>query len=156
MTNRVHLRWANSADYDTLGEVMYDAVRNGPSHYSEAQRAAWVPEPRTGVDWSARLAEQQAIIVEEGVRILGFMTLAPNGYIDFAYVRPEAQGSGLFRRFYNKIEERARSQCETRLWTHASLMAEPAFSAMGFNIITAQTIQIGVQSFDRFKMEKYL
>ncbi len=156
MTNRPHLRWATPADDDALGQIMYDAVRNGPSRYTEAQRAAWVSEPRKGADWTAKLARQHAIIGEQDARILGFMTLAAEGYVDFAFIRPEAQGSGLFRQLYNKIEARARSEGETRLWTHASLMAHSAFAAMGFTILTPETVQTGGQSLDRFKMEKRL
>ena len=156
MTTAPRIRWASSADYDALGDVMYDAVRNGPSRYTEAQRAAWTPMPRKGAEWAERLAEQEIIVAETSARIIGFMSLAPDGYIDFAYIRPGAQGSGLFRNLFNSIQEKARQQNEPRLWVHASLMARPAFSAMGFQIIKPENVDLGGQTFKRFKMEKYL
>jgi len=90
------MRWATPADYAELGAVMYDAVRNGPSAYSQAQRRAWVPIPRDRADWRARLAGQDILVSESGVRIAGFISLTPRGYIDFAFVRPAMQGTGLF------------------------------------------------------------
>ncbi|WP_373475009.1 hypothetical protein [Sphingorhabdus sp.] len=54
------------------------------------------------------------------------------------------------------IEEKARSQDEPRLWTHASLMAQPAFAALGFTVIEHQVVQIGDQHLDRAIMEKVI
>src|SRR3989337_2811797 len=89
-------RWAASSDYRALADVMFDAVRNGPSPYSDGQRQTWVPAPRSGPEWSDRLSQQDIIVAETGPRIVGFMSLAAGGYIDFAYIRPEAQHTGLF------------------------------------------------------------
>jgi putative acetyltransferase len=45
------LRWATEADFDGLADVMFAAVREGESPYTEAQRQASVPEPRRGSQW---------------------------------------------------------------------------------------------------------
>jgi putative acetyltransferase len=149
------LRWATSADYADLADVMFDAVRNGLSAYSDEQRRAWVPEPRSGNEWSARLDEQIITIGENVGGVAGFMSLGEGGYIDFAYIRPHAQGRGLFRKLFTEIEKQSRTRGDARLWVHASLMAEPAFAAVGFVIVEKQTVAIGVERFERFKMERY-
>lgn len=109
-----------------------------------------------GEDWAARLEGQVIAIARDETRFVGFMSLAAQGYIDFAYIRPEAQGSGLFRRLFAMIEDKARSQNEPRLWTHASLMAQPAFAAVGFAVVERQLVEIGGESLQRAKMEKLL
>ncbi len=149
------LNWATPTDTDDLADIVFDAVRNGPSKYTESQRAAWVPVRRGGQEWAARLAGQVIAIARDETRFVGFMSLAPEGYIDFAFIRPEAQGSGLFRRLFAMIEDKARSQNEPRLWTHASLMAQPAFAAVGFAVVEHEVVQIGDQRFERAKMEKF-
>ena len=146
-------RWANSNDHLALGGVMFDAVRNGQSLYSEAQRKAWVPEPRSGAEWSDRLSRQDIIIAEAADRIVGFMSLADGGYIDFAFIRPEAQRTGLFRQMFEQIHNRARTKGHALLWVHASLMAEPAFTALGFTIRKRENVALGAERFDRFEME---
>jgi putative acetyltransferase len=153
------LNWATPADFDDLADIVFDAVRNGPSKYTQSQRAAWVPvRPSTGSgvgeEWAERLEGQVIVIARDETRFVGFMSLAPEGYIDFAFIRPEAQGTGLFRRLFAKIEDKARSQKEPRLWTHASLMAEPAFAAVGFEVVERQLVQIGDESLERAMMEK--
>lgn len=117
---------------------------------------AWVPERRGGAEWAARLDGQAIAIARDETRFVGFMSLVPEGYIDFAFIRPDAQGSGLFKRLFAMIEDKARSQNEPRLWTHASLMAQPAFAAVGFTVVEHQVVRIGDENIDRAMMGKVL
>ncbi|MEY3634554.1 MAG: putative N-acetyltransferase YafP [Pseudomonadota bacterium] len=148
--------WATPADYAELADVIFDAVRNGPSLYTEAQRAAWMPERRSGAEWVSRLVAKDILLGRDGNRILGFMSIERGGYIDFAYIRPEAQGTGLFRRLFNGVEVHARATHEVRLWVHASLRAQPAFAAVGFRVVEHHVVQIGDQDLKRAYMEKLL
>ncbi len=150
------LRWATEADFDGLADVMFAAVREGESPYTEAQRAAWVPEPRGGPGWRARLSAQEIIVAEAEGRLLGFMSLAEGGYIDFAYIRAEARGAGLFRALFQRILERAREKGVRLLWVHASLTAEPAFAALGFVARKREQVNIGGEVLDRFEMDMTL
>lgn len=149
-------RWADPTDHQALGDVMYDAVRNGRSDYSESQRRAWMPAPRSDEEWSDRLSGQDVLVAESGDSIIGFMSLVAGGYIDFAYLRPEAQQTGLFRGMLDGIEGRARERQFGLLWTHASLMAQPAFTSLGFTIRKREEVAIGAERLDRFEMEKRL
>lgn len=153
---KVKMCWATPADHAELADVIFDAVRNGPSKYTDTQRAAWMPERRSGPEWEARLAAKSIAIGRNDTRILGLLSIEPGGYIDFAFIRPEAQGTGLFRRLFNMVEAHARAASEPRLWVHASLMAQPAFAAMGFAVVEHQVVQIGDQDFKRALMEKHL
>ncbi|MEO1043939.1 MAG: GNAT family N-acetyltransferase [Pseudomonadota bacterium] len=154
----MRLRVAQPDDYDALGQLVYDAVHAEPSPYNAAQRAAWMPAPRHGADWHARLAGQHVVVAEDGAGIAqGFMSLEPgddpgHGYVDFAYIRAEARGSGLFRRIYAEIEKHARDAGLTRLNTHASLAAQPAFAAMGFVVEEEEAVAIGAEKLKRFAM----
>jgi len=150
------IRLATPADYDVLGQVMYDAVRRGPSAYSPEQRKAWAPQPRTGADWYGRLRTQTVFVAEDDDTIVGFMSLADGGYIDLAFVRPDSQGTGLFRRLFEELLTFAQNSDVKRLRVHASLTAQPAFSAMGFHIVREETVERGGQLFSRFEMDKAL
>lgn len=156
MANEMDVREATPSDYDVIADVMFDAVRNGGSKYTEEQRRAWVPQPRSGLDWNERLESQTILVATRSGKIVGFMSLAANGYIDLAFVRPFAQRTGVFRVLYQAIEKLAQENEETRLWVHASLMAQPAFDTMGFTITKRETVVIGDQALDRFEMEKLI
>ncbi|XZE53086.1 N-acetyltransferase family protein [Planctomycetaceae bacterium SH139] len=156
MASVIDIRKATAGDYDAIADVMFDAVRNGRSKYTEEQRRAWVPQQRSGFDWNERLGSQTILVAIRAGQIVGFMSLAAHGYIDFAYIRPSAQGTGVFRLLFEAIEKLAQKNEETRLWVHASLMAQPAFYAMGFTITKKETVEIGDQALDRFEMEKHI
>jgi putative acetyltransferase len=149
-------RWASAGDHDLLADIMFDAVRNGESRYSELQRAAWVPALRSGPEWEARLASQEILIAERDGKGVGFVSLADQGYVDFAYIRPDAQRTGLFRQLLSRIADRAVARGEALLWTHASLMAEPAFERLGFKVRRREQVALGEVSFERCEMEKRL
>ncbi|MGB0906546.1 MAG: GNAT family N-acetyltransferase [Maricaulaceae bacterium] len=154
------IRRATPADNTALGEVMFDAVRHGRSEYSEVQRQAWTPSARKGEAWDKRLNAQKIVLAEtrdiEGrVVVAGFMSLAAENYLDFAYIRPAHQGQGLFRRLYAEIETLARKRGK-RIWVHASLMAQPAFTRMGFEIAQKEDVALGGEMFERFEMQKPL
>lgn len=150
------IRVGNEEDHDQLGEVMFDAVRNGRSAYTAEQCEAWVPQVRRGSDWSKRLAAQTIFVAELDDEIVGFLSLGESGYVDLAFIRPKHQGTGLFRLVYDRLEQTARERNEKRLWVHASLTAQPAFAAMGFDIVREELVEIRGQTFRRFEMEKYL
>lgn len=135
---------------------MFDSVRNGESPYSEAQRAAWVPARPAGEAWAARLRGQDVLVAEQAGEPVGFMTLAGGGYIDLAFIRPKARGSGLFRQLLSRIVERAAPRGEVRLWTHASLAAEPAFARYGFAVLRRERVRVGDQELERCEMERRL
>ncbi|GFE48957.1 hypothetical protein So717_07100 [Roseobacter cerasinus] len=150
------IRWAKPEDAEALAQVFYAAVHEGPSLYTAAQRASWLPHPPEGQAWAERLAPLQVAVAEVSTEIVGFMGLGTDGYVDFAFVHPAHQGTGVFRRLSGHIEAQARAAAEPRLWTHASLMAQPAFQAMGFSIIHHETVQRAGESLQRAKMEKTL
>ncbi|APE42168.1 hypothetical protein BOO69_01150 [Sulfitobacter alexandrii] len=151
---QVRPRRQDGRDDAALGQLMFDAIRRGTSRYTEAQRAAWLPAPNTGPDWTARLAAQRVwVAVANGVPA-GFITLAGEDYIDLAFVAPRSQGKGVFRALYAPLEAAARGQ--PRLRTHASLMAQPAFLALGFHVIRHESVCRAGEVLRRAEMEKLL
>lgn len=151
------IRWAEpDRDASALAEVFFRSVRMGESPYTEAERAAWMPQAHPADAFSARLAQLDAAVFERDGRPVGFMSVEPGGYIDLAFILPDCRGEGIFRALYERIEERAKLMKETRLWTHASLMAQPAFKAVGFWVIEHQIVPRDGQQLRRAKMEKLL
>ena len=146
------IRVATRDDADALGEVMHDAVRHGASRYTEAQRIAWMPRPRRGAEWTARLDGQHVVLDEGADDVRGFMSLEDGAYIDFAYIRPAHQGTGLFRRLFAAIRAEAERGGAGVLRTHASLTAEPAFAAMGFEVVRRETVALGGERLERAEM----
>jgi putative acetyltransferase len=57
---------------------------------------------------------------------------------------------------YERIEQRARERGDALLWVHASLIARPAFVAVGFAVRHSEAVEIGGETLQRFELEKRL
>ncbi|MDG3042392.1 GNAT family N-acetyltransferase [Roseicyclus marinus] len=141
--NGLIIRPCRVTDAPELAELYHRAVREGAAaHYDAAQRAAWSPAPPKGEAWRRRLIEAQTVVAERAERLLGFMTLdMSTGWIDFAYVAPEAMGQGVAETLYAVLEGRARAAGLTRLETGASLLAERFFARRGWHVVARQTVE---------------
>ena len=152
---KIGMRAPDGSEDAMIGQLMFDAIHRGRSAYTAAQRRAWLAVPNSGAAWTARLAGQEVVVLRQDGRPIGVMTLK-GSYIDLAYIAPDMQGHGLFRRLYDEIERRARASGVRRLSTHASLMAQPAFLAVGFRVIRHETVTRDGQDLPRAEMEKAL
>jgi putative acetyltransferase len=151
----MNIRKAQLADYDPLGRVMYDAIHQGGSPYTQAQRQAWLPEVPQGPGWQDKLAQQVVMLAEMGAEPQGFMTL--NGAeIDLAFIRAQARGQGLFRALFAPLEAEARAAGHKELTCYASLMAQPAFQALGFEIVHHEEVARHGQTLSRAYMTRPL
>ena len=152
----VKVRPMAADEADALGLVMWDAIRHGHSLYTSAQRNAWQPEPPQGSVWAVKLGGQHVWVACAHESPLGFLTLAGGGYVELAFVASRKQRQGVFSAHYGASEAHARMRGIKRLWTHASLMAEPAFAARGFHVIGRETVERAGETLARAGMEKVL
>lgn len=106
--------------------------------------------------WSARHAANIAYVAEIDGKVTGFMTLTANGYLDMAFVLPEAMGTGVANSLYAAIEARASATGLSLLTTDASHLAQPFFAKHGWKTLAAQSVSKGGQTLENFRMEKPL
>jgi putative acetyltransferase len=141
--NGLIIRPCRVTDAPGLADLYHRAVRDGTAaHYDAAQRAAWSPAPPMNEAWRRRLVEAQTVVAERHDTLLGFMTLdTATGWIDFAYVAPEAMGKGVAATLYAVLEGRARAAGLACLETEASLLAEPFFIRRGWHLVRRQNIE---------------
>ena len=153
----MEVRSYRDGDADALGEVFHRAVREGASGlYDAEQVAAWSPEAPTGVGWAARLAGAETVVATEGDVTVGFMSMDGDGYLDLAFVVPEAMGRGVADALYAVLEGRARASGRLRLSTEASLLAEPFLVRHGWRVVARQEVERQGVTLKNARMEKRL
>ena len=144
-------------DAEALGQVFYRSVREGAARrYTAAQVEAWSPSPPAGDVWRARLAAADTVVAVRGDQPLGFMTLDTKGYLDLAFVVPEAMGAGVSDALYAVLEGRARAVGIAVLTTQASLLAEPFFVRHGWKVTRRQEVEMSGVVLKNAWMEKRL
>ncbi|MBU2983472.1 GNAT family N-acetyltransferase [Lentibacter algarum] len=150
------IRDAGPADTGALATVFFTSVREAALRYGEAERAAWAPEQPDATTYAKRLEGLDVVLAESAGKVLGFMGLTPEGYLDLAFVMPEAQGKGVSSALYAVLESRALAMGFPRLTTHASLMARSFFERQGWQVDHAESVARDNEKLRRFAMSKQL
>ena len=144
-------------DGEAAAQIFFDAVHNGTTDvYSIEQREAWGESAPNPAGWQHKFKESVGFAADMGDKLVGFMTLDTDGYIDLAFVRPDLSGRGIGRSLYYLIEARAISDGTKRLTTEASKKAKPFFERMGWIVEEEQVVIKKGVSLTNFKMCKSL
>jgi len=134
-------------------DVYVRAVREGAAEfYTPAQRAAWAPNDTPDHAQPDRFLEQLCWVAEQDGAIIGFMSMSREGYIDMAFVLPEAMGTGLSTKLYEKILEDARGHALQNLTTNASHLARRFFEKHGWRIEYQEDVDRNGVTLRRFHM----
>lgn len=110
------------------GAVRRTAVRD----YSEEQVRAWAPDEVDVEAWAARRASAYTFAATDDGRVVGFSDLRDDELLDMLFVHPDSTGRGVARLLVERVVQEAQRRGVSRLVTHASRTARPAFEALGF------------------------
>ncbi|MFN0115323.1 MAG: N-acetyltransferase family protein [Paracoccaceae bacterium] len=130
------VRRFRSGDAAATREVFAEAVLVGAApRYSEAERRDWVPDPAMPEDWGEWLDEHLTFVAEDAGGIVGFMMIERDGYLNMAFVRPEAMGKGVAGTLYAAILSEARGLGLTRLTAAASRFFQGFLIRRGWRVV---------------------
>jgi len=137
--------------------VFYRAVREGAAEfYDAAQRAAWAPSPVPDPEKPDKLAGQWCHVAERAGAVVGFMSMAQDGYLDMAFVLPEEMGRGTARALHDAVLADARAAGLTRLTVRASHLARRFFGRHGWREDARVDFAADGQVYDVFRMSRSL
>ncbi|MBO0333623.1 GNAT family N-acetyltransferase [Sneathiella sp. CAU 1612] len=153
----ITIRTGTAADFKSTARLYFDSVRDGTApHYNEEQRKAWAPDVPEAEEWRKWLSGMTTWVAETEERLIGFMSLSPNGHLELAFVHPDWIGKGIAARLYKRLEAHARATGMTSLDSDASLLARPFFERQGWHVVKEQQpVRHGV-SLTNFRMAKKL
>jgi putative acetyltransferase len=163
MENPIRVRQAGVRDAAALYELSLRAIRDSAAtHYDAAQLDAWAG--RRSVEGHAWMTRNTVVLVAElGDEVAGFCSVALEpvgqlqaGEVDQLFVAPQCGGRGVARVLLTAVAERARAAGLTRLSTHASWRALPAFERMGYRRVEVETVDIDGVELTRVLMDKQL
>jgi len=133
--------------------VFYRAVREGAAaHYSDAERAAWAPSPEPDLTTPDKLLDQWCLVAEDGGRMTGFMSMDHTGYLDMAFVIPEAMGNGTAAALYDALMTIARANGVQRFTVRAAHQSHRFLSRRGWQVDRFERYGANGQVYDLFHM----
>lgn len=129
----ISVRAYKSGDAVATWVVYRDAVRRtAVRDYSEEQVRAWAPDEVDAEEWARRRAAAYTFVACQGERVVGFSDFTDDGLLDMLFVHPDYSGQGVARMLVETVLQEAKQRGLSRLVTHASRTARPAFEAFGF------------------------
>lgn len=153
----VTLRPYRPDDAPALLALFRDTIRRvNCRDYSPPQIAAWASDDIDTARWFGRFAGRFVPVAEDAGRPVGFAGLEPDGHIDRVYVSADHQRRGIGRLLLAAIESEARRVGLARLFTEASITAQPFFEAQGFVVLAPQVVTCGGVEFVNYRMERVL
>lgn len=133
------LREGGPEDRGACFAIYRDAVLNGASLYTDAERTAWTPPDDDGLWMESRLTEGVTWIAEAGGRPAGFLTATPAGHLDLFFVRAAHHGTGLGTALYDRFLGWADDTGQATLTTFASHHARRFLEPRGWSVVEKET-----------------
>jgi putative acetyltransferase len=151
----VFLRRYMTEDLDGVIEVFQRAIREVACRdYGPAQVAAWSKADRD--DWEPWRLTRPTWVAVRDAKIIGFSDLEADGHLDMMFVHPAHQGIGVASRLLAAVEDAARGQGLSRIFTEASITARPFFERRGFIVKAQQQVAKDGETFTNYQMQKIL
>jgi putative acetyltransferase len=147
------IRPYDASDRAACQHVFYRSVREGAAAFYDAdQRAAWAPTDTPDPAIPDKLLNQWAWVAETDAGVIGFMSLDNSGYLDVAFVLPEAKGQGVADALYDSLLNQAKTAGFKALTVHASHLARRFFIKHGWQVEQTEQHPANGQVFERFVM----
>jgi putative acetyltransferase len=156
----MRIRAYTDADLAAVAQLFTNAIHGlAVSHYDEAQRKAWAPQPPDLGIWERRLKPLKVLVAQDAKNadaLLGFVGYEEDGHIDLMFTSPSAARRGVASQLLGRAEAALRGLGVAGLYTEASLLGRPFFARRGFTVKEEQHIELRGAQFRRFAMVKAL
>jgi putative acetyltransferase len=124
--------------------------------YEPAQIRVWTSSIENIERWTDKLENQYFLIAQCDNKIIGYVSLENDDFIDFIYVHKDFQKQGIAGRLYDKIEKEAIKRGATTLKSDVSITARPFFEKRGFKVLSKHNVRIRDIEIANYKMAKEL
>ena len=153
--SEITIRPGNIGDLTEMQKLYVDTITTiCKDDYSQEQIKAWTSSIENTQRWTDILTSQYILITELDDKIVGYISLYNNDYIDLLFVHKDYQRQGIADKLYVEIEKEAIKQKATFLSADVSKTARPFFEKKGFLTLKEQTnIRQGVEIIN-YKMTK--
>ena len=154
MPGMIAIRAAESEDLEALGRCFRESIEGlTGDHYDAGQRSAWASASADASAWVSRLGELEVLLAEQGGTVQGFLAYRPDGLVDLLYVRPAFARTGVATRLHECAARRLRDAGCRALHTAASLVAEPFFARLGYEVVGREVVERAGVGLPRARMQ---
>lgn len=119
---------ASSADVKEITQLFHDTIQVINSRdYPKDEIDDWSSWYKDTDKWAERINEQYFIVAKLDNKVVGFSSLATDGYLDFMFVHKDLQGQGIAKALLTEIENKAFIQQNDLIYSDVSITAKGFF-----------------------------
>lgn len=155
--NNLIIRIACISDIEEITQLFYDTIQYiNSKDYPQDQIDDWASWHTDTEKWAGKLLQQYFIVAIFDNIVVGFSSLATDGYLDFMFVHKNYQNRGIAGKLLRVIEEKAIDQNNESVYSDVSITARPFFESHGYKVEKQQLKQSRIKSLINFRMIKNL
>ena len=146
---------ASSADVKEITQLFHDTIQVINSRdYPKDEIDDWSSWYKDTDKWAERINEQYFIVAKLDNKVVGFSSLATDGYLDFMFVHKDLQGQGIAKALLTEIENKASIQQNDLIYSDVSITAKGFFEKNGFDVEKQQLKKSKKKELINFRMTK--
>jgi len=127
------IRQARSSDVIDITQLFYDTIQTiNSKDYPQDEIDDWSSWHTDFDKWTARIIEQYFIVAMLDNKLVGFGSLATDGYLDFMFVHKDYQEKGIASQLLSELEKKAIKQNNQEIYSEVSTTAKTFFERRGF------------------------
>lgn len=151
----IEVRQALDSDVVRITQLFYDTIQNiNIRDYSQEEVDDWSSWKADVDKWIEKMHEQYFVVAEIENKIVGFSSLANDGYLDFMFVHKDFQGQGIATALLVEIQNKAVEQNNDLIYSDVSLTAKGFFESKGFIVERQQLKKSKKKELINFRMIK--
>ncbi len=140
-----------------IWKVYFDATHESNARdYHPDLIHRWAPHDPDMRQWADRLAQKNPFVAIVAEEIVGMAELEADGFIDYFYVHPHWQRTGIGKALMETVESEAINLGLSLLLADVSVTAKDFFLAQGFQIVESRSNIILGHPAPNFRMQKSL
>lgn len=140
-----------------LAELLYTSVHTlCVGDYSEAELEAWAPKNMDMVKFNASLMRSVNWVMADGGRIIGFINIERDGYVNRLFTHPDYVRRGVGAALLMRAEAWAKKRGLKRIRLAASKTGLGFYKKMGYRITDVERVERHGVVFENKIVEKYL
>lgn len=148
---------ATKQDVGVITQLFRDTIQNVNSKdYPEDEIEDWSSWWTDHDKWQEKIGEQYFIKAMIEDKIVGFSSIAADGYLDFLFTHKDYQGLGVAGNLMIKTESKAKEQGNDLIYSDVSITAKGFFERHGYVVEKQQFKKSKNKELIDFKMAKTL
>lgn len=148
---------ATEHDVNQITLLYRDTIQNvNNKDYPEDEIEDWSSWWNDHDKWHKRIAEQFFIKAMIENKIVGFSSLAFDGYLDLLFTHKDYQGLGVASSLMRRVERKARQQGNNFIYSDVSITAKSFFEKHGYSLVKQQYKKSRNKELINFRMSKVI